>query len=44
MACLQELFATNLAHGRTIFKFDQSKMNHHLCACFEVSELIVFPY
>jgi len=29
------IFTTILAHGRTIFKFDQSKMCHHLYACLE---------
>ena len=27
-------FATDIAHGKMVVKFDKSKMCHHLCECF----------
>ena len=35
--------ATNLAYGIKTFKFDQDQMRRHLCACFEASEMTIFP-
>lgn len=36
-------FATNIGYGRNTFKFNQSQMRRHLIACFEASEIAVFP-
>ena len=36
-------FATDIAHGKTVFKYDQSKMRNHLCECFEQLCIDVFP-
>ena len=36
-------FATDIAHGRTVFKYDLSKMRDHLCECFEQLCIDVFP-
>ena len=30
-------FATDIAYGKKIVEFDQNKMSHHLCECFEQS-------
>ena len=37
------VFATDIAHGRMVFKYDQSKMRDHLCECFEQLCIDVFP-
>ena len=36
-------FATDIAYGKKTVEFDQNKMHHHLCECFEQSCISAFP-
>ena len=36
-------FATDIAHGKTVFKYDQSKVRNHLYECFKQLRIDLFP-